>query len=190
MRYSPFPAVIALPLLLLAAFPTWAGPITYQLDDYPASQGGFHIAGAITTDGTTGIITKSNVLSWSFTINDPNNVFVVSANSTDSGAITFIQGLIASETSLLAPVGFAEILSGDAGNTAYEVQVPITFGSVRGIDLWIGTVSDPFTYAEATTAVPEPATLTLVLVGIGGLVGARLARRRRAAASRQAKLFP
>ncbi len=37
--------------------------------------------------------------------------------------------------------------------------------------------------APAATVVPEPASLTLALAGIGGLVGARLARRRREAAS-------
>jgi hypothetical protein len=41
--------------------------------------------------------------------------------------------------------------------------------------------SNVLTVPQAT-AVPEPATLTLMVVGIGGLVGARLARRRRAAA--------
>jgi hypothetical protein len=37
--------------------------------------------------------------------------------------------------------------------------------------------------AGTATVVPEPATITLMLVGMGGLLGARLARRRRAAAS-------
>jgi len=42
--------------------------------------------------------------------------------------------------------------------------------------------SNVLTVPEQAAVIPEPGTLTLMLVGIGGLFGARLARRRRAAA--------
>ena len=47
--------------------------ITYNLVNYPADQGGCSLSGSITTDGTIGPISASDVQSWSYTITDGNN---------------------------------------------------------------------------------------------------------------------
>jgi hypothetical protein len=184
MRYSPFLALIAVPLLLLAASPACAGPITYQLDDHPDFQAGYHIIGSITTDGTTGTIGTANVLSWDLTITDPNNLIVGSASSAASGAVTNLIRMNATDTDLTYIVNTSVAVIGGEFGPGYELVLDIDTGfGPTGGRLWFFKIDQPV--VPFASVVPEPATLTLGLVGIGGLVGTRLARRRRAAAARR-----
>jgi hypothetical protein len=99
MRYSPFLAVIAIPLLLFAASPTTAGPITYNIVDYSAQglQNNFFgdpvlISGTITTYGTTGLgITDPKVITgWTVTFTQGLTSHTIL--STDPGAFVTLAG--------------------------------------------------------------------------------------------------
>jgi hypothetical protein len=71
------------------------------------------------------------------------------------------------------------------GNTANEnVGWVRAGGGIVGFQQSLYGFSSVLTVPGETQAVPEPSSLTLVLVGIGGFVGACLARRRREATSR------
>jgi hypothetical protein len=71
------------------------------------------------------------------------------------------------------------------GNTANaNVGWVRASGSISQVPQSLYGFSSVLTVPGESQAVPEPSSLTLVLVGIGGFVGARLARLRREASSR------
>ena len=55
---------------------------------------------------------------------------------------------------------------------------PVTVNSAFADAVWTGTYDVTYTYTPASTAVPEPASLVLLLAGLGGLLGTRLLLRR------------
>ena len=59
-----------------------AGSITYQINDYPAVENGFKISGSITTDGTIGALSQSDITAWTWTLSD-------STGSTVYGTVSF-----------------------------------------------------------------------------------------------------
>ena len=95
------------------------------------------------------------------------------------------------------PATFYAILTGldNNGNTVSGHALgdsTISFGDTGEPNFWYGNEGNSpafgsklYGYVTLTVpgaaATPEPASLTIALVGVGGLVGARLARRRRAA---------
>jgi hypothetical protein len=71
------------------------------------------------------------------------------------------------------------VLGGPAAQIAWNENTPDN-------TLPLPTAGDPFIIATVpAAAVPEPGSITLMLAGIGGLVGARLTRHRRQAAARR-----
>jgi hypothetical protein len=159
-------------------------------------QRGLHVSGSITTDGSLGPLVAAAITSWNYTITDAGGTVISSLSSAKGTADVFYDGppvFIVAETSIdyhvpfgvrtdifdFAETGGDSILDwrsqGAEGQPAYEATAGIMM-------LW-SSVLAPGTVHEIAS-VPEPATLTLVLVGIGGFVGAHLGRRLRAAASR------
>ena len=61
-RTIPMLAVLA----LLLTGTGRADTITYLIQNYPADQGGHTLSGTIVTDGKTGALAASNILSWTF----------------------------------------------------------------------------------------------------------------------------
>jgi hypothetical protein len=85
--------------------------------------------------------------------------------------------------SVFGAVGTSRVFTEDTNG------VNDTTGGSDSPDFGGGLVTE-FIASPPTTATPEPASLTLMLVGVGGLLGARLARRRPAPASRPAECPP
>jgi hypothetical protein len=65
---------------------------------------GSTVIGTITTDGATGPLSLSDILSWQFTYNNPSQSLDITCYSTDSGASTSIGGVVdATSASLTVP---------------------------------------------------------------------------------------
>ena len=85
-----------------------ADQITYDIVSYPSLQNGFSLSGSITTDGTIGLLSPTDIVSWSFEISKDN--------VTDDNTGTNINGpvgLIATPTALalLRPTDFPSLLA-------------------------------------------------------------------------------
>jgi hypothetical protein len=198
MRWSTFLAMIALTLTVLAPSTASAGPITYTIDDYSAlgiqdNNVGQPVlmSGTITTNGTIGSgITAANViLNWSITFTQggtttTNNkginskIFILGAglDITDTsirlhnGAGAMLQ-LLDPTASTAKTVWGADIynndpLSGSPGSTNWHENTP-NFGSPN------------FSPIAELQSVPEPATLTLLGIGIVGMAGYAWRRKKR-----------
>jgi hypothetical protein len=191
MRYAIDRSVIAtLGLCVGMVGQASAGPITYDIANYPADQNGATLTGFITTDGTIGVLTSSDIVSWSWTIT-PVGGTAFTLTSSEFGSEASMRGPVtASLTSITLPdttAGqpenyFALLGSGnpdleydhETGDNVYLGQIPAgtiwsnTNPVLNGSDTWI----------IATTSVPEPSTLTLL--GIAAVCLAGVARRRAA----------
>ena len=83
-------------------------PITYALPTFtqPAFDNGYTFTGTITTDGTLGPLSPSDILAWSWTAVSPSlgPAFTVSGSSADPGSQVTFDFLIASPTDLEVPI--------------------------------------------------------------------------------------
>jgi hypothetical protein len=77
-------------------------------------------------------------------------------------------------------IGLEVHLSGTPAPDSGSVSETTGEGRMSVIGVWSNNFLEVDAPAGSSAATPEPATLTLALLGLGGLVGARLARRRAA----------
>ncbi len=195
-------AVLAALLAIGVVANAHASPITYDIQSYLPEQSGWSLSGDITTDGTLGPITAANIISWEFT-NTMGGTTVTHGLTVGSAIVTGT--LLADATSLTLPIpvdpdteenalqlgnGFFDfpLIEWARGNTGaypvgdwYHSRSPgiATYWSdnVPTGSLPLPTADEPFIIA---TVVPEPGSLTLVLLGAGGL-GLLIYRRRKRA---------
>jgi len=209
MKRATLAAMLSLVLSLCPTAALRAGFITYDIQSYSNFQSGWTLNGSITTDGTLGILAPDNITAWNFTFSNGTNVFTASSSG---GATTIVLGsglnATASQITLAAPpagsggiteldllnnVGttqlyyartdnISEYIGDGGGNPAWE-EVQTGSGVYLGGDPWvIATGGQP-------VASPEPASITLLLTGLGGLVVYRLTRRCHAKVRRDSSLL-
>ena len=82
-----------------------AAPITYSIVDNAAYQNGYTVSGSITTDGTTGSLSMSNITNWTYAVTNTATSVVA---FTESGTSAYLVRVEASATqfTLLAAEGF------------------------------------------------------------------------------------
>lgn len=175
---------IALAMFALGA----QASITYNID---RTVGVGSVGGTITTDGTLGVLSGSNILSWTMTVTHPD---LSAGSSYTTASNTGLGGGAISGNALTAT---ATDLFFDFGSSSYEYfylydgaafWCNISAGvsgcgnsSLPGAESigWMSNVSQPFELAHqgsvviASTAVPEPASLALLGMGLACLAGLR-----------------
>jgi hypothetical protein len=140
-------------------------------------------------NGTTEVATTGAALWSTATTLLQSSIHLDAAGATPSGTTTGVWTGTDVSGSSFFPLGPASATDSSATGSYTTTS-----------DLWVNAGPQPAGTSErlygyssiltVPTAVPEPGVLTLALVGIGGLVGARLARRRRAAAPRLSGYTP
>jgi hypothetical protein len=170
--------------------------LAYSIVNYPADQSGATVSGTIVTDGATGALSASDILSWSWTITPsggPSYTFSsLDANAAVSlyGAVVAssseitIAGTVSSDFALYDGLSLASDLEydRDPGENTYTGLIPTNNGwetlnpSMGGNDPWvIATVS----------SVPEPTTLTMLGIAMVGIALIGQCRKNRADAIRK-----
>ncbi len=87
MRRCTFAIVL---LIAFLAFPAAvSADMTYILNSFAADQNGWTLTGSITTDGTIGVLAKSDFVSWTWTVTEGSSSSTYS--STDA-ALLYDQG--------------------------------------------------------------------------------------------------
>jgi hypothetical protein len=180
-----------------------AAPITYSFVNNAAFQNGYTLSGSITTDGTTGALSNSNITGWNFVI---TNTATSVVEHTQSGTGVYTLRFNASATQLTLPPA-----SDSLGSSSFQLNVGggmfswqrIEAMEMRGpfglmqfpamesyfvslnTQFWsndqqplalTSTAGGDWIIAEVST-VPEPSTYSLLF---GGFTLAVVAMRRRA----------
>jgi len=184
--------VACLCVLLVVPQMTKADLVTYYIQDYPSEQTNglntYHVSGTITTDGTIGTLTASDIQSWAVTF---DNTYTI--QSTDPGNQTLTTGPV--QASLVditvGSGGYLGLFTTNGGlewNNLANHQTPYSGRYDPANISWESTPSslggntgDPWVIAVAqSTAVPEPSIFAMsVLVCVCGIAYG-LARKFRA----------
>lgn len=177
-------------VLALAAAP--ASAIVYSVNVGNSTLGA---VGFIQTDGTTGVISQSNIVDWEFALADNGSSFFLDGPS-NSQLLLSGTGMTATLTGLFfdfsAP-GFALFQNpfiGSGINFICFAGNGVCGGSTNRISITVDTFGDGIPQqgvvqigaAGGGGVIPEPATWALMIAGFG-LVGSALRRRRPAFAT-------
>jgi hypothetical protein len=203
-----FPSLRRFTLVAASAISLWCSPaqanIIYSLVNYPDDQNGWTLSGSITTDGKSGALTSTDVLSWSWTVTSGTTAYTF--RSTDPGAFFGQESappdLIATSSALSVPFNQSVGMQDDSGVTLptviewsnnwgsgpfsneYLAQLHVPPASVT--TFWqtvdpTSFIASGYVIATAAPTVPEPSTLTLLGTSLLALRGFRIVRRRRGA---------
>lgn len=165
-----------------------AGTITYAIVNYAADQNGATVSGSITTDGTIGTLSASDILSWNWTITQGTSAYTLS--SSDLGTAVSLNNAVASETNITLslpsqgqPTNYFALVGSDSGMSG-----DLEYDHYPGDNVYVGSTNtgtaflntnpvlngaEPWIVANA--AVPEPSTLTMIGIAAGSML---LFRRR------------
>jgi hypothetical protein len=202
MRRNSLLGLPTIVLALIAAPPTTAASITYNIQNYPSFQSGYTLSGTITTDGNVGTLTQADITSWSLSVSGGPNSFTAAGSGAGTGVESI--GLVASTNQLtLADPGTQLFnvlsLSGNGGHVSWTEGGDAAgfsdnyyaLNNVGNTTVWNTIPTDasfggpPWIIAQAQiTSVAEPGTRTMALVGLACLAVAQCSRRRHRAASR------
>ncbi len=208
MTRTPLFGLMSLFLTFVSVANSVGASITYNIQSYAALQNGYTLTGTITTDGTLGVLTSDDITAWNYTITNGTTT----DQESGTGADAQIKGLTATSTQLTLPFpdptqsDYLSLL-GRNTNGVLSGLVYVNFGidsNNNEPDFYYATISSPPTsgFAWSTTApvppglslggstwiiaqasVPEPGSLTLVLLGSACLAAVQWTRRCRRVAS-------
>jgi hypothetical protein len=178
------------------------GASIYTIIEYgPSNLNGFNVVGRIVTDGKTGALSATDITSWSYTVTGPESWSDTSTNyGVGPGAGVLIGGIVdASPTSISLPLSSESINNFYLGNEHNLTSESLiwTVSEISGSpedDNLIGYAGGVLRFVSdnlgiplgVAAAVPEPSSLTLTLIAVCALAGARCFIRRHQAGAVQA----
>ena len=185
--------IVALATAATLIFNTAGAEVIYQLTNNSSVQNGFTLSGSITTNGTLGVISASDITKWSFSF---TNGITTQSNSSATDALFLSDSLLASSTNLFLPQSkylqlgaLPTVYWNNDGSIlrAYEAAIPIGIGGSMSVWRYDGTsmlsVGTSWVIASISP-VPEidPATGGSALSLVAGVLAMIEQRRRRAIA--------
>jgi len=186
-------------LMLSPAHVARAGDVTCNIVQYPSLQNGYTLSGSITTDGHFGPISATDITAWSYTITQGSSP-ITTETSTNLGAYLDLVALTASPHQLIVPAAAPAELTGTAlanSDDLHSLVFRDDYGLSSAPPFWAYTASTNYLsepgnlwnslssappaspWVIAQTAVPEPASLTLALLGGACVAVVEWTRRRR-----------
>jgi hypothetical protein len=197
--------VVTAALLIFALATHAKADIIYTIQNYSSLQNGYTITGTITTDGTIGILSASDITSTTFTISGPGGPYSYSGDN-----VSLTGDVQASATSITIPTGpisgpFNELGLGGGGGSGFSTPLGAGLlydnaGNVEGtsgalhryigsdvnanmfIPLFANNGATPMSLPTlddwTVAAVPEPSGLAPLGMVTMGLIGAAGRKRR------------
>ena len=179
-------AAIGLGMLSLAQFAN-AAPIMYSVNQ---TLGAGSAVGTITTDGTIGTLASADIVAWSLTLNDGTNTVLVQNGANNSYAVITGGALTATSTDLFFnfsgpssdfsiatpganPAVWGQLCYTNFSNCWGPAGVGVYNVGGDGQSVYISQAGSHVIATGGTSVVPEPATLTLLGLGLAGLGFAR-----------------